>query len=182
MATTSECPMSKYFHWNLDGECILFMNWRPQTMKGYLISAIFLILVCLMREFLIYYIKYYEIRSLTGRYIPFWPSIKEMEEMSMIYRNPLMTKSKLPRDHWRNPITLKLRMIDCVLYGISLTLGYGLMLVIMTFNIGFMIIIVCGYCLGRFIFTKQTKILSRYAVSKMDVEFMLNSDHCRVRS
>ena len=181
-----KCQMTMYFHWNAENECILFESWRPENTVDYIFAAIFLILICLMREYVIYCMSYYEIRSLTGRYVPFWPSNETLDELMNINNfslssNYLMTKSKIPRDHWRNPITLKLRIVDTILYGISLTLGYALMLIIMTFNIGLMIIIVIGYCLGRFIFHKQSKILSRYAVVKMNNEFS-DTDHCHVRS
>ena len=200
------CTMTSYLHFSMENDCILFESWRVFDNMDYIVSCFILILLCITREYVIYAMKYYEIRSLTGRHVPFWPSNQELNELLDINKfglnsintlhslnsihtinysatdNPLMTRSKIPRNEWRNPITLKLRIVDCFLYGISLILGYGLMLIIMSFNVGLMLIIVVGYCLGKFIFYKQTRLLSRYAVVyKVNDEFS-SSDHCHVRS
>ena len=194
------CTMNQNFHWSLQNDCILFETWRATNTLDTIVSCIILILLCIAREYVIYAMKYYEIRSLVGRYVPFWPSNQELEELLDINKfglnrlkrgnsinysatdNPLMSRSKMPREYWRNPITLKLRIIDCCLYGISLILGYGLMLVIMTFNIGLMFIIVIGYCMGKFIFYKQSRLLSRYAVVYKIKDEFKESDHCHVRA
>eukprot|EP00483_Globobulimina_turgida_P013437 UN13461 len=170
-----ECSMRLYFHCDVGVDCILFKSWKNE----YLVTSVILMLMCIVREYVIYAMKYYEIRSLTGRYIPFWPSTKVLDELMNV--NPLLLqRGNVPRVHWRNPITLKLRIIDCVLYGISLMLGYGLMLVIMTFNVCLIVVVIVGFCVGRMIFYPQSKVLSKFAVR---IESDLNlSDHCHVRS
>ena len=180
-----ECTMDMSVHWGY-GDCILIKHWRPDNAKDFIISCIVLVLLCIVREYTTYSMKYYEIRSLTGKYMPFWPSEADIEEMDCLNVsgdcvNPLI--SPIARDYCRQPITLKLRVIDCLLHGLSLIIGYGMMLVVMTFNIGLILTIVIGYCLGRFIFDKQSKVMSRCAVTRRNPNLTtFDSDHCRVRS
>ena len=175
-----ECAMQMLFHWGwTSGDCILFEQWQPDNFVDYMMTCMLLMVICIVREYLIYVMKYYEIRSLTGRHIPFWPSSKEMEESQII--NSLMHPKGFIS--WRQPITLQFRIIDCLLYGISLLLGYGLMLAIMTFNIGILVTVVLSYMIGRFIFQRQTKLLSKYTTNQRDFkQFSYDSDHCHVRS
>merc|ERR1712173_578883 len=146
-----------------------------------------LVLLCLFREYATYSMRYYEIRSLTGKYVPFWPSEEDIDQMDICLEqkgncvNPLI--SPIAREYCRPPITLRLRMIDCLLHGLSLLIGYSMMLIMMTFNIALILTIVFGYCLGRFIFDKRNKLLSRCAATKRNPNLTaFDSDHCRIRS
>ena len=52
-----------------------------------------------------------------------------------------------------------LRISDGITFGISLLLGYWLMLIVMTYNWGYFITICLGFIIGRIIFYGQTKNL-----------------------
>eukprot|EP01083_Nonionella_stella_P057468 150847_1 len=101
--------------------------------------------------------------------MPFWPNVQRLKELSALNSviNPNAINadndktvgiiSNKQKDIYQNRrATLKLRIIDCALYGISLILGYSLMLVVMTFNVGLILVIVLGYGCGRFIFHRKT--------------------------
>jgi len=50
-------------------------------------------------------------------------------------------------------VTWKLRLINAVLGGINLTLGYFIMLIVMTYNNGFFIAVILGGALAQFLFS-----------------------------
>eukprot|EP01083_Nonionella_stella_P044877 120728_1 len=184
MNIDNECSLHLgYINWNwnnVNGECILFEQWKLMQTTDYIASSMILFLICLLREYVIYLTEYYGIIALTGRYIPFWPNTNQLDERMPINIKPSVTTIVIPHNHWRNTLTLKIRTIDCVLYGMSLLMGYGLMLVICSFNIVFIIVIVTGYCLGRLIFYKRRQLLLKFAIRHESV--FGKSDHCHIRS
>ena len=76
-------------------------------------------------------------------------------EILMIKKAELLIEKRglLPND---------LRFIDSLIYGLSLTLGYLLMLIIMTYNIWLCITVIIGYIFGRLIFWIKMKQLNEY--------------------
>eukprot|EP00483_Globobulimina_turgida_P004462 UN04471 len=189
------CPMTMYFHWSND-ECILFKHWHPTNSSEFAWSCIAIFAFCLLREFVLYIQKYFEIICLYQWIsIPLWPtskqlntfSLKVQSEMDSNMLHPQIKKLSNNSKKNRNAITLKLRIIDSFLYAISITIGYSLMLIIMTFNSGLILMVVWGYCVGRFIFHRQTLLLMKFVEIGVDVidnrnNAFDNADHCRIRS
>mmetsp|Transcript_43920 Transcript_43920/g.70444 ORF Transcript_43920/g.70444 Transcript_43920/m.70444 type:complete len:195 (-) Transcript_43920:61-645(-) len=184
------CPMTMYFHFGND-DCVLFKTWKFDTTTRYILTCVALCATCIFREFILYLQKYFEIATLSGKVVPFWPTFKRLEELSTLYAviNPSEQHSaklivhKKSNDNYHESVTLQLRCIDAFLYGLSLILGYALMLVVMTFNAGLIIVVVCSYCIGRFLFHRQTQLLQKFAVmgqKSMGIEE--DADHCHIRS
>ena len=165
---------------------MLFKTWKIDSTTKYTLTCFALFALCIVREFILYVSKYYEIATLSNKLIPLWPSIKQVQEASAInsvdgigYVND--KNIGMIRKNKAQPVTLKLRLIDCALYGISLILGYSLMLVVMTFNSGLIMVIVAGYCVGRFIFHRKAQLLTKYAALGAN-HGLQDSDHCHIRS
>ena len=197
------CGMYMYFHWDTPApsmmgmknpdDCVLFKSWSMSNTGKYVGACFALFFLCLIREFVLYLSKYYEITTLSGRIVPFWPTVTRLKELSVLYSvqhpgpngngkgDAMLPSAKKSMDDYHKSVTLKLRIIDTILYGISLILGYCLMLVVMTFNTRLIITIVIGYCFGRFIFHRQIQLLQKFAVMKQKAEFE-DSDHCKIRS
>lgn len=188
------CGMNMYFHWDppaMSPDCVLFKSWKPDETGQWILACLALFFLCIVREFVLYLSKYYEITTLSGRIVPFWPTVTRLKDLSVLYSvqhpgyddkdNPMIPSAKKSTDDYHKSVTLKLRIIDTVLYGISLILGYCLMLVVMTFNTRLIIAVVIGYCAGRFIFHRQIQLLQKFAVMKQKAEFE-DSDHCKIRS
>eukprot|EP01084_Bolivina_argentea_P270017 459032_1 len=187
-----DCGMTMYFHWDSSDDCVLFKHWKINETYKYILTCFGLFSLCVIREFCLFAAKYYEIRTLSGKVVPFWPTFRRLEELSVLYsvNVPQAGDGKTSKlihrksnGNYSKSVTLHLRIIDCVLYGISLILGYSLMLVVMTFNAGLIIVVVCGYCTGRFLFHRQTKLLQKFAVlgQKTSVAFE-DADHCNIRT
>ena len=184
------CGMKMYFHWDSSDDCVLFKHWKVDDTSKYIFTCFALFILCIIREFVLYLSKYYEITTLSGRPVPFWPTLKRLQELSVLYsvqhpsddkQSAILPGVKKSMDDYHKSVTLELRIIDTILYGISLILGYCLMLVVMTFNAGLILVIVGGYCIGRFVFHRQIQLLQKFSVMEQKAEFE-DSDHCRVRS
>ena len=165
--------MQAFFHWNVD-DCILFKTWCPQNGIEFVLSCTALFSLCLVREFLLYVQKYFEISMLCDKRLMFWPSMKKYHKARKM-APVMLPNEELMRNNlqFASSISLRskigLRIIDCILYGLTLILGYCMMLVVMTFNVGLIISIVTGYCCGRFILYKRTQLLQQLAsISKME--------------
>eukprot|EP01084_Bolivina_argentea_P270016 459029_1 len=191
-ANMMSCGMTMYFHWDSGDDCVLFKNWDINETYKYILTCFGLFFVCIIREFFLFVGKYYEIRTLSGEAVPFWPTFRRLEELSVLSSINVENvnqdkKAKLMNEksnnYYHQSVTLKLRIIDCMLYGISLILGYSLMLVVMTFNTGLILVIICGYCVGRFLFHRQTKLLQRFvALGQKTQSDFEQADHCNIRS
>ena len=63
------------------------------------------------------------------------------------------------------------RIADALLYGVYILIGYMVMLVVMTYNVGLFIAVLAGYCIGNFVFPRkpvpQERIVSGEGVSIM---------------
>ena len=186
-----DCGMKMYFHWDSSDDCVLFKKWKVDETGKYILTCFGLFILCIIREFVLYASKYYEIKTLSGKPVPFWPTFKRLNELSTLYSvvNPSqsgisdkMIPHKKSNDDYHKSVTLELRIIDTFLYGISLILGYSLMLIVMTFNVGLIIVIVCGYCFGRFLFHRQVQLLQKFAVLGQKTQELQDADHCHIRS
>lgn len=181
------CGMTMYFHWDSSDDCVLFKTWKIDSTTRYTLTCFAMFLLCIVREFILYVSKYYEISTLSDKMVPTWPTVKKLQEAAAIhsvndigYDNDKKI-GMIQKQQFGGPISLKLRMIDCALYGISLILGYCLMLIVMTFNTGLIMVIIAGYCCGRFIFHRKTQLLTKFARMGQNHGFQ-DSDHCHVRS
>eukprot|EP01083_Nonionella_stella_P173969 601803_1 len=188
------CGMTMYFHWDSSSDCVLFETWSINNTWNYMLTCVALFALCVLREFSIYVAKYYEMSTLSRKPIPFWPTKKRYEELWFMYSEsqrdakgkaaavPLIARKST--DMYDRLVTFRLRFIDCFLYGASLTLGYALMLIVMTFNAGLIIVVVCGYCFGRLIFRRQVQLLQRFATigQRLGFQELQDADHCHIHS
>ena len=63
MMMMGDCPMIMYFHWNMQ-DCVLFYQWHPTNPWQYSLTLVILFLMCIIREFIIYIGKWYELKTL----------------------------------------------------------------------------------------------------------------------
>jgi F0F1-type ATP synthase assembly protein I len=92
-----------------------------------------------------------------------------------------LVQNKVGNGHLYQVITVRMRLVDTLFYGLSLILGYSLMLIVMTFNAGLVLVVIAGYCCGRFFFHRKTQLLQQFASVKRSRNDS-DSDHCHIRS
>merc|ERR1719491_397099 len=158
-----ECGMTMYFHFDSSDDCVLFAGWKINNDAKYIMTCLCLFALCIVREFVLYSQKYFEIATLSGKLVPFWPTLQRLQEMSTLRSvvNPNVNEQstdlsqrmlrKNSANDPRKAVTLKLRLTDVALYGLAL------ILVVMTFNAGLVMVVIAGYCTGRFIFHRRTQ-------------------------
>jgi len=119
------------FHWAYT-ETVLFSWWKTESMFGYLFTCFLIGLAAFLLEFLIGFRHRVEVRKR-----------KQWRQR----RQNLTTASK-------NTIEKVLSAIDgTCLHLLSLLLAYPLMLIIMTYNYGFMFFVLLGSGMGYFFFS-----------------------------
>lgn len=65
--------------------------------------------------------------------------------------------------------SLPRRLADMLLYGLYVFIGYMVMLVVMTYNIGIFIAVLLGYCIGNLIFPRRPVLhLQEEGVASLD--------------
>eukprot|EP01084_Bolivina_argentea_P053789 98696_1 len=165
MGDMGGCSMRMYFHFGFggDNECILLKHWSPDNLSTFLLSCFVIFILCIIREFIIYIQKYYEVSTLSDQAVPFWSTKSKLDKHSTVSAEDVYVTSPSHSADNAELITIKSSIINCILYGCSLLLGYCLMLVAMTFNVVLIIIIIFGHCSGRFVFYRQTILLRRFA-------------------
>ena len=47
------------------------------------------------------------------------------------------------------------RLVDMLLYGLYILVGYMVMLVVMTYNVGLFVAVLMGYCIGNLLFPRR---------------------------
>eukprot|EP01084_Bolivina_argentea_P263809 446651_1 len=172
-----DCPMRMYFHWSMD-DCVLFYSWRASNAWQYALTCVVLVLMCLVREFALYVAKWYEFKSIypdvfaeVGK---FWITASDVRRLHAKLKGsdgqPFTNKpsngnsrSKLNTGQiWYNDgFPMHLRVVDGVAFAISLLFGYWTMLVVMTYNGGYFIVICMGFIVARIIFYGQSKNLAQ---------------------
>ncbi len=127
--TKTKMAMSMSFHWGYT-ETVLFSWWKIESILGYLFSCFLIGLAAFLLEFLIGFRHRVEVRKRKQR-----------------RQSDLTTASK-------NTIEKVLSAIDgTCLHLLSLGLAYPLMLIIMTYNYGFMFFVLLGSGMGYFFFS-----------------------------
>jgi len=117
------------FHWGYT-ETVLFSWWKIESMFGYLFTCFLIGLVAFLLEFLIGFRHRLEVRK------------RKQQRQS-----DLTTASK-------NIIEKVLSAIDgTCLHLLSLLLAYPLMLIIMSYNYGFIFFVLLGFGMGYFFFS-----------------------------
>lgn len=117
-------------------ETVLFSWWKIDSMFGYLITCFLIGLAAFLLEFLIGFRHRVEIRKR-----------KQWRQLRRQGHSTAATTSK-------NSIAKILAAVDgTCLHLLSLLLAYPLMLVIMTYNYGFMFFVILGSGIGYFLFS-----------------------------
>ena len=116
-------------------ETVLFSWWKIDSMFGYLITCFLIGLAAFLLEFLIGFRHRVEIRK--------------RKQWRLLRRQGPSTATTS-----KNSIAKVLAAIDgTCLHLLSLLLAYPLMLVIMTYNYGFMFFVILGSGIGYFLFS-----------------------------
>ena len=127
--------MSMSFHLGYS-ETVLFAWWKIESMFGYLISCFIIGLAAFLLEFLIGFRHRIEIRK------------------RRLLRDQRHNARPATTSTLKNSIAKVLAAIDgTCLHILSLLLAYPLMLVIMTYNYGFMFFVILGSGIGYFLFS-----------------------------
>jgi copper transporter 1 len=144
--------MSSSFSWFMD-TTVLWNGWRTDTVGKYAGTIIALVAIMLVKEFLFHKrveIARHGLSSGSGKDQPLMASSGAgsygTTEANALVRTNNNNGGGLSR-------TWKLRLINAVLGAINLTLGYFVMLVVMTYNNGFFIAIILGGALAQFLFS-----------------------------
>merc|ERR1719195_849610 len=123
------CGMTMYFHWDSSSDCVLFKGWKIDTSVSYVMTCFALFTLCLVREGILYLQKYYEISTLSGQDVPFWPTMARLKEVAALRS----VRSPSEPDHQREhliqhrkgmekiykEITVRMRLVDTICYGFS---------------------------------------------------------------
>jgi len=159
------CPMSMTFHWRVE-ECVLFSGWHIKTAGEFWLSGLAIIGFCIIRELLLYVSKRHELKALRDN------TSKRSED------NQHMLTEGLPKSIFRLPYSF--RVVDALLYGCSVAMGYWLMLIVMTYNAGLCFFVLFGFIFARLVFHTQTKREQRQLEELSLAEE--ERDHCHVHT
>jgi copper transporter 1 len=146
-------PMQMYFHQRLD-DIVLFRSWIPRSGGAYAGTIIAIIAFGMLSSFL---------KSARGRLDSRWvhDSLCKANAAAAAAAAQSCCGSSDGSEgedlHWIRRTFRKhpwsQNSIRALLTGITLTLDYFNMLIVMTFNVGLFIAVVCGYVLGTLFFS-----------------------------
>jgi len=129
--------MELYFHASLQ-DYVLFMGWIPQTPVEYFFTILFIIFLGVIHE-----------GAKTVHTVIEQLTILRQKENPIVTKfNKAMPQMKIRRFSW------KLEILRTVAFTIQTFLHFVLMLITMTFNVGFFIAVIVGLGLGSLFFRK----------------------------
>ncbi|KAF9434294.1 hypothetical protein BGZ76_008256 [Entomortierella beljakovae] len=155
--------MRMYFHFGFE-DYVLFENWVPRT-RGQYVGAWFALFFIT--------IAFQTIQTYHNNLEALWAEERVHEnEMTKSDSSTSLTKEHASKGAsssilvhwvqlWRQPLTAKeakQNLIRAALTCVETTLGYGLMLATMTFNVPLFFAIIAGLTLGSVIFSRQRTI------------------------
>ena len=162
--------MKMYFHTDMATQ-ILFQNWVPKTTVQYVLSWFACMILAVMYEALQVFISFMELK---------WsPTPVTLDSQGALFGEK--TGKALPMSPWRHIAGFSqgskgvlVALMRAILRMISIALGYSLMLIAMTFNVGLFFAVVSGVGVGTFVFAPMVK-LHLYSLGIVD---LANSAEC----
>ncbi|KAJ3211718.1 hypothetical protein HDU82_005097 [Entophlyctis luteolus] len=147
--------MQMYFHFGIS-EYILFKFLVPRTIASYLLSCIALFLLGIFHEYLVAVLRGYD-RSGRARMENLLQARSNHQPPRPTDMVPLLASESsatggLAGKNALHAVQLQVRAERAAVKLVSTTLGYSLMLVAMTFNVGLFASVVGGYAAGAFLF------------------------------
>jgi len=139
----AEAMMMGSFHWGTQ-ETILFSGLVTDTVVKYAISLVVVFFLSLLLQFLITHLG-------TNLH----HSVSSSKQQHQHYHHD-EEKGLLGKVSRKQMILLKSK--DTILFGVATLLSYWLMLIVMTYNIGLLLVVVGGSMLGYVLFSTQQSI------------------------
>ncbi|XP_062193232.1 copper transporter 5.1-like [Phragmites australis] len=133
--------MHMTFYWGKSAT-ILFDGWRTATWTGYLLSLLALLLAAAFYQ----YLEAFRIRVKLAAGGGSKPSSIPPPASSGDARAPLLAPAFAAAGRW------PARVVEAALFGVNSSLGYLLMLAVMSFNGGVFVAVVVGLAAGYLVF------------------------------
>jgi copper transporter 1 len=155
--------MKMYFHTDIS-TYILFQNWVPQNTTQYVLSWFACLMAAIFYEALQVFVSFMELK---------WaPKLVELDSKGSVFGEQTTRKPISPFAHVCGisqgvPGILQ-SLCRAVLRMVSTTLGYALMLIAMTFNVGLFFAVIAGFGIGSFVFAPMVK-LHLYSMGIVDL-------------
>jgi solute carrier family 31 (copper transporter), member 1 len=155
--------MKMYFH-NDISTYILFYQWVPQNTLQYVLSWFVCLFAAVLYEAIQVFVAFMELK---------WaPTPTSLDVKGVIFGEQKVAKPVRPLAHIfgmsQGSQGIKVALMRAVLRMISATLGYALMLIAMTFNIGLFFAVITGFGIGTFVFAPMVK-LHLYSLGLVDL-------------
>ena len=146
--------MKMFFHTDMATQ-ILFQQWIPRTTAQYVLSWFACMILAVMYEALQVFITFMELK---------WsPTPATLDSQGTLFGEKAGKPS--PISPWRHVAGLSQgskgvlnALMRAILRMTSIALGYALMLIAMTFNVGLFFAVVSGVGIGTFIFAPMVKL------------------------
>mmetsp|Transcript_15063 Transcript_15063/g.32719 ORF Transcript_15063/g.32719 Transcript_15063/m.32719 type:complete len:205 (-) Transcript_15063:32-646(-) len=126
--------MQMYFTTSLD-VIILWKEWHVKSWGPYLGSCIGIIFCCLFHELVVSYRE---------KYVSDWQKKRRKDSRAYSSSSSFLDKILDPT-----------HLIVTLMYAFSVTWGYLIMLVVMTYNVGLFVSVIVGLTLGHFLFRSK---------------------------
>jgi len=175
MDMTMDCPMASTFEWTTD-ECVLFHAWKINNNWQYSICIIMIVLVCILRQHmpLLSNKNFCTYTNFLGNFRAKNDenneeknnqkkdedkhpnasyNIYEDSSLQELLQNPTdesLNNTFFFKKFFAMHISSKL-IRDSIISAVVLFIDYCIMLLLMCYNYGFAIAIICGLCVGRFL-------------------------------
>ncbi|KAK9828662.1 hypothetical protein WJX72_001385 [[Myrmecia] bisecta] len=130
-----------------------FRSWHTHTVTAYALSCAGLFLFCVLHEALTSFRAQYQAggRSKSGG-VGLEDDTSEASERAAIAGSGVVYRQAGLLQGARSPPRIFHRIAISLLYAVNLAMSYLLMLAVMTFNVGYFVVIVLGLATGHFIF------------------------------
>jgi copper transporter 1 len=145
--------MKMFFHTDI-ATYILFRNWVPQNIGQYVLSWFACFFAAIVYEALQVYVSFMELK---------WsPTRVCLDSNGTVFGEKTKPTVVSPWKHVaglsQGSLGVMNAVMRAVLRMISTTLGYALMLIAMTFNVGLFFAVISGFGIGTFVFGPMVKL------------------------
>lgn len=138
--------MQMWFDWSATGTTILFKGWTPST-HGQFVGALFgIMILAILKEGIYAYRKVALARMSSSA------GVTPSDGGALLEHGAHGGHHHGHHSRGRGKAPLAARLIATLLYGVNMTLGYFLMLIVMTYNIGYTLAVIVGLMIGFFAF------------------------------
>jgi hypothetical protein len=127
-----------------------FKQWHTHNWGTYIASCLGLCVLCLLNEALTSFRSSYHQQNISQS------SSTKYERLSTAANGTVEAAQARKEPPARFLGKTKAQALYSLMYAANLTLAYLLMLAVMTYNVGYFVIIICSLALGNFIFSSST--------------------------